>query len=81
MENKTLNLLFGPLDRKYCLLFYILTVLAFVALILFVLSGLYIGISKRRGIEYYFLTLFVAFFYVFNYLQNRLLYSMCVNSM
>jgi hypothetical protein len=81
MENKTLDLLFGPLDRKYCLLFYILTILAFIALVLFVLSGLYIGISKRKGIEYYFLALFIGLFYAFNYLQNRLLYSMCVSSM
>jgi hypothetical protein len=34
MENKTLDALFGPLNKKYCLWFYFLSVFGFVFLII-----------------------------------------------
>ena len=69
--------IYGPLDRKYCLYFYYLSVLGFVLFVLMVLSTLYIGITKKKD-STFFLSMFVASLgYGIFYFQNRLLYSMC----
>ena len=80
MENKTLDALFGPLTKKYCLWFYILSVLGFVFLVIALALTLFIGISKRKGIDFYVQMLVGSLAYVIFYFQNRLLYSMCVSS-
>jgi hypothetical protein len=80
MENKTLDTLFGPLPHKYCLWFYFLTVFGFAVLIITLALTLYIGISKRKGIDFYIQMLVGSLAYVIFYFQNRLLYSMCVSS-
>ena len=79
MENSTMQNLFGPLSKQYCLYFYILSVLSFVFLI-FVLITLVIGIAKRKGAEFYTIMILGAGSYAMYYFQNRLLHSMCVGS-
>ena len=79
MESSTMQNLFGPLSKQYCLYFYILSVLSFVFLI-FVLITLVIGIAKRKGAEFYTIMIFGAGSYAMYYFQNRLLHSMCVGS-
>ena len=79
MENSTMQNLFGPLSKQYCLYFYILSVLSFVFLI-FVLISLVIGIAKRKGLEFYTIMILGAGSYTMYYFQNRLLHSMCVGS-
>ena len=80
MENKTLDTLFGPLNKKYCLWFYILSVFGFVFLFILLALTLFIVISKRKGIDFYLQMLVGSLAYVIFYFQNRLLYSMCVSS-
>ena len=72
--------LFSPLGKQYCLYFYILSVigLVFVAVVLF--SAVVIGVSKKKGLEFYFAAIMGSLGYAIFYFQNRLLYSMCVGS-
>ena len=73
-----LDKLFGPISKEYCLLFYFFSIYGFVAMVLLLLIGLFIGITKRRGIDWYLGILSVSLFYFVIYLQNRLLHTMCV---
>lgn len=79
MDN-TLDTLFGPLSKKYCIWFYILSIVGFVFLLLFIVSALFIGITKRKGIEFYLQMLAGAVVYLIFYFQNRLLHSMCTSN-
>lgn len=72
--------LFGPLSKEYCLYFYILSIIGMISLILVVLSALFIGISKRKGLDFYAQMISVAIAYGFFYFQNRLLYTMCAGA-
>lgn len=74
------NILFGSLSNEYCRYFYYLSVIGFVLLVFITISGLYIGITKRKGSDFYFYTILIALGYLIFYFQNRLLYSMCINS-
>ena len=76
-----MNTLFGPLDRKYCDYFYILSILGFVLLAVLLLSSLLVGITKNKGVDFYMHTISIALGYVIFYFQNRLLHSMCVGTM
>lgn len=80
METPTMQNLFGPLSKQYCLYFYILSILAFIFIIVILLSALFVGITKRKGIEFYLSMMFAAATYGIFYFQNRLLHSMCVGS-
>ena len=71
---------FGPLSKDYCLYFYILSIVGFVLLTMMLASTLMIGITKRKGIEFYLQAVSIAIAYGIFYFQNRLLYSMCVGN-
>ena len=73
--------LFGPLDRKFCDYFWLLSVLGFVLLAVLVISSLLVGISKNKGSDFYFQTISIALGYAIFYFQNRLLHTMCTGSM
>lgn len=79
MEN-TLDTLFGPLSKQYCVYFYVLSIIGFVLLVLSLLATLFIGITKRKGIEFYVQMIIGSLAYVIFYFQNRLLHSMCVGN-
>jgi hypothetical protein len=72
--------LFGPLSKQYCLYFYILSLICFAYFILIIVMTLFIGITKRKGIDFYLAMLSGALAYGIFYFQNRLLHSMCVGS-
>jgi len=72
-----MNYLFGPLSKEYCLYFYYLSILGFVLLASIIGTTAYIGITKKKGAEFYLPMITVAFGYGIFYFQNRLLYSMC----
>lgn len=72
--------LFGPLSRDYCLWFYILSLFGFIALVLYIIPAIYLGIVKRKGFDYYLSVIGIAVVYAIAYLQNRLLHTMCLNS-
>tara|TARA_Y100001980_G_C14425742_1_gene215530 strand:- start:2 stop:247 length:246 start_codon:yes stop_codon:yes gene_type:complete len=73
--------LFGPLDRKFCDYFWLLSVLGFVLLAVLIVSSLMVGISKGKGSDFYFQTISIALGYAIFYFQNRLLHSMCTGAM
>ena len=77
---------FGPLDKKYCTLFYVFT---FIYLVLFLialfiaLKGILTMIGKKGklpGFNDLLSTLYGLAFSFLLYIQSRLLYSMCTNS-
>ena len=76
------NYLFGPLDKRYCLLFYIFSILGFfaffVALVGVVVSFVR-GTKKLSATEVFFVVYSLLMSFLV-YIQNRLLYSMCVNT-
>lgn len=81
MSDSLENYLFGPLDKKYCLLFYIFSVITFLGFI-FVAIG--VGMSLFSGFKFtlfhIFVTAYALFISFIAYLTQRLLYSMCVGS-
>jgi hypothetical protein len=79
MDN-TLDTLFGPLSKQYCIWFYGLSIFGFIILLILLLGSLIVGITKRKGIDFYILMIFGLIPYVAIYFQNRLLYSMCVGN-
>jgi hypothetical protein len=66
------DILFGPLDISYCIFFYILSSIG-------VLLGLVILIYPKilKNVKEIFFLLFLYFIF---YLQNRILYNMCINN-
>ena len=77
----TMNTLFGPLDRKYCDYFYLLSIMGFVLLVVLLVSSILVGITKRKGVDFYMQSISIALGYAIFYFQNRLLYSMCAGTM
>jgi hypothetical protein len=75
-----MNTLFGPLSRDYCDYFFILSVFGFILLAVLLISTLLVGITKRKGSEFYLQTLSIAVGYAIFYFQNRLLHSMCAGT-
>lgn len=82
MEDPTLATLFGPLNRKYCLWFYWLSVIFFVYMVIAVLGLVYaVATNKIRIMSYKFTGGMIALsMWFFWYFQNRLLYTMCSGS-
>lgn len=73
--------LFGPLDKSYCVLFYIFTVIAFLVFVIG-LGGFIFSIAKGKKMSSteMFLVLYSLLASFLGYLTYRLLYSMCVGS-
>lgn len=71
------NSLFGPIGREYCLYFYILSVIAIVATAIIFIPAIYIGVTEKKGFQYFLVSLAGIIMYLMAYLQNRLLYNMC----
>jgi hypothetical protein len=75
-----LDAVFAPLDVEYCLYFYILMVFGFVVLVLAVVKfvyGLLLGKKKESLSD----SVFILAHSVLFYFVNRLLYTMCNNSL
>ena len=76
MEN-----VYGPLAKDYCLYFYMLSIFGFILTIFTLIVGFYIGLSKRKDFTFYVQVVLGSLAYGLFYFQNRLLHSMCVNSL
>jgi len=72
--------LFGPLSKQYCLYFYLLSIICFVYFIIIIVMTLFIGITKRKDLDFYFYMFASALAYGIFYFQNRILHTMCVGS-
>lgn len=74
---------FAPFtDRKYCSLFYWIMVVSAVMLVLHVIAALYKVVSSGGKLYAISNSTFwtLAVMQAINYFTNRLLYSMCLNS-
>lgn len=78
------DFLFGPLDNKYCLYFYYLSVIGYAFFVLTAIYLLYFVIVTKTKEEFYFLMIYKLFLaslmYGVFYFQNRILYNMCIKT-
>ena len=79
--NDILNSLFGPMPKDYCLYFYYLSVFGFILFTISLLTMIRLAVSKKRGSVFYLNSVMVLLGYGIFYFQNRLLHSMCSNSL
>ena len=81
MTNSFEQYLFGPIKNvNYCYLFYVISVVAFIYVFLYIISGIIMMINKKMDAKYSFLFLYMVGLSFFVYFQNRLLYTMCSHS-
>jgi hypothetical protein len=73
--------LFGPLSKNYCFLFYFFSVFGLIALVFFLVTGFFIGIRGKKDFAFYIQIIGVSLMYGIIYLQNRILFNMCSNTM
>jgi len=76
-----MNDVFGPIGSEYCLYFYILSVIGMLFFVMVLVGILFTGVTKKMGVEFYLISLLYSFNFLFMYLQNRLLFNMCGNSL
>jgi hypothetical protein len=77
METPDVSGLFGNISGQYCLYFYLLSVIGIVLFVISIAGILYIGISRKKGLDFFGPAFVQTLAYFFIYLQNRLLYNMC----
>ena len=77
-----LDSIVGPLSQKYCMLFYVLSIVAFITFILSIFSILYtLFLSKSKMDTSMVMTMgLVSLGQLLVYIQTRLFYNMCINS-
>lgn len=73
--------MFGPLPKDYCVIFYYLSILGFVWFVIALTLFVSMAVSKSRGTSFYISAVLALVGYGVFYLQNRLLHSMCANSL
>ena len=74
------NYLFGPMSRDWCVYFYVLSVIGFLWLFFYAISALFIGITKKKDLQYWLMAISISLGYFIFYAQNRLLHSMCTGT-
>jgi hypothetical protein len=80
MENPTMQYIYGPLSKEYCIYFYFLSIVGFILLVLAILGIVLVGLSQKRSSSFYLQMLMACIGYGILYFQNRLLYSMCIGN-
>lgn len=71
--------LFGPLDKNYCLFFFIISAFSlvlFVIALITLVGELITGKTTRL-----YLTAYIMIMYFILYFQSRIFYNMCANSL
>lgn len=76
-----MNSIYGTLPKDYCLYFYLLSMFGFILMIFTLILAVVIGITKNKDFSFYFQALMGILAYGLFYFQNRLLHSMCMNSL
>jgi hypothetical protein len=71
------DILFGPLGKDYCLIFLFFSFLALLTLVLTVIGGIALVLSKKGKPEFYIGIVYAIIMSALNYLVLRLLYNMC----
>ena len=73
--------LFGNISSDYCVYFYFLSVIGLVFFVLAIVGTVYIGISRKKGIDFFVPAVIHSLAYLLIYLQNRLLFNMCAKTL
>lgn len=79
--SSTIDSLFGPLGKNYCIYFYILSVFGLIAALILLISSLVIGIVNKKDPTFFLQSFMMVLAYALIYFQNRLLYNMCSSSL
>lgn len=79
--NMDMSNIVGPISSEYCTYFYILAIFKLGIFVLILVGLVYTGIQKKHSFEFYVLTIILSLGYLLSYLENRLLFNMCGNSM
>ncbi len=78
MYTKEISNLFSPLDKKYCMYFYFLSVFAFIFLIFSIISLIFL-LGDFRKHKYVIMNMVSSSLMLgVSYFSNRLLYTMCI---
>jgi hypothetical protein len=71
------NNLFSPMDKKYCELFYVISVIYFFVMISAIIHFLFLFKDIKRNKNLIFSSIIVIITVGINYIYNRLLFNMC----
>ena len=71
----------GALGKSYCVYFNLISLIGIFFMIFIALTVIYELATKSKSPEYYFAAFMGFITYFFIYLQNKLLYDMCRNSL
>ena len=76
------NYLFGPLDKRYCFLFYVFSIIGFISFMILFFGSI---VAFLKGSKKFSLWEIVSVVYILalsfiTYITHRLFYSMCVKS-
>ncbi len=71
------NNLFSPLDKKYCDLFYAISVIYFLVMIVSIVSLVFLFKDIKRNKYVIGNSIAVIIMLAVNYIYNRLLFNMC----
>ena len=72
---------FGPLDKSYCVIFYIFTVVSFILVCGGVIGGLSVITTKRVDYKTSVAGIVIFFNLVLTYFIYRLLHTICIKSL
>ena len=79
--SSTLDFIYGPISKEYCIYFYILSVIGFLSALFVIGMTSYTALTKKYPMSFYINMIMLALLYGMFYLQNRLLYNMCTGNM
>jgi len=74
----TLDYLFSPLSKDYCVYFYWLSIWTYAVFLMVLISSIIYGIQHKKNAGYYLHASMIALISFVSYFQNRLFYSMCM---
>jgi len=78
--SKSLDSVVGPIGQKYCVYFYILSVLAILFFVVVLGTIMWSAVTKKMKVSYVLIAVLYSGQFLLIYLQNRLLYNMCIQS-
>lgn len=81
MYGKQFNGLFSPLDKKYCVYFYFLSLFAFVLMISTIITIIFLLGDFQKNRFVIMNSVSSAVMLGIAYFSNRLLYTMCTSSL
>lgn len=79
-SSNPIDSLVGPISEKYCYYFYILSVLAVVFFVIVLIGIIYNGFKQKFKAWQLLILVVYSCQFLLIYLQNRLLYNMCIHS-